>query len=597
MRLARRGWALVLLLLTAGGCSLVNPHVRWPRPEGRTLADGIEYANRAKDAYKAAIGDQATLASLTGLALIPLGAAALGVGVTGGSSTTIAALGLGGASGYAGANWLSSRPRQLVYAAGIVAMGCAVEAVLPLKASPEDARQFEGEVRSLGASIAAVRRQLDLVTELRTRLERIDSSWVQLLEDTARDAALAEAALVRAQAVSVAGRQLVAERARAGDALFAAVDSIGAEVDRALVATLPDLQSLPGIIGSLAQMSGQLAPAAPPAATAGALSGKTDELRPQATSPAQALALQLDTAKQTLKDQVASLERHAQYVASVVSTVRDVRPLAALKQCRVEAVATGIVVEPASPVELTEGQAAIRRLYLSGGKPGYMAELEEAPVAGLAVSQPIAFGPRVVLEATTPPRGEYHVRITDTAGNSQRVLVTVRPAAAPSAPPAPAPASPPAPAPPPPAGLPAPAPGPPPAPAPGGAGTAPSAEEAARVRAALCLAPTEAFAGPAMAGAVAIFQATIGTSATGALTADEIGILAQTAPCREDRRNYFENTLSPEQIHALQTRLGVPATGGLDDPTRTAIGRWARERGLRPSDGSLDPALHRALAG
>src|SRR5574341_1289394 len=77
------------------GCSLVNPHVTWDRPPSgaQTLQDGIEYANRAKDKYKKAIGDQATLTNVMGLGLIPLGAAALGLGVTEGSGAAIAALG------------------------------------------------------------------------------------------------------------------------------------------------------------------------------------------------------------------------------------------------------------------------------------------------------------------------------------------------------------------------------------------------------------------------------------------------------------------------------------------------------------------------
>ena len=126
------------LLLCTGvalsGCSVWNPHVTWTREGGDevTLAQAINYANRAKDAYKVAIGDQAVLTSGLGLGLIPLSAAALGFGIAGGSSDAVTALGLTGAAGYAAGTWLSSKPRQRVYIAGIKAMTCAVDAMIPL---------------------------------------------------------------------------------------------------------------------------------------------------------------------------------------------------------------------------------------------------------------------------------------------------------------------------------------------------------------------------------------------------------------------------------------------------------------------------------
>ncbi|MHA1153965.1 MAG: hypothetical protein ACTSQ7_15120, partial [Alphaproteobacteria bacterium] len=53
---------LICCSLAVSGCSLLNPHVTWPRPqrgEPLTLQSAIEYANDAQDAYKGAVGDQA----------------------------------------------------------------------------------------------------------------------------------------------------------------------------------------------------------------------------------------------------------------------------------------------------------------------------------------------------------------------------------------------------------------------------------------------------------------------------------------------------------------------------------------------------------
>ena len=70
--------------------------------------------------------------SLLGVGLIPLGAAALGLGVTGASATAITVVGLTGAAGYAEGQWLDSTPRQRAYIAGYNAVNCALEAVAPL---------------------------------------------------------------------------------------------------------------------------------------------------------------------------------------------------------------------------------------------------------------------------------------------------------------------------------------------------------------------------------------------------------------------------------------------------------------------------------
>ena len=75
---------LVCSSLAVSGCSLLNPHVTWERPvkgQDVTLQDAIEYANGAKDEYKKAVGEQASLTSGVALALIPLSAAAIGLGI------------------------------------------------------------------------------------------------------------------------------------------------------------------------------------------------------------------------------------------------------------------------------------------------------------------------------------------------------------------------------------------------------------------------------------------------------------------------------------------------------------------------------------
>src|SRR5262249_10201678 len=89
-------------------------------------------AERVKEAYRKALGNEAELQNWLGIGLIPLAAAAMGLGVSGGHTTQILALGLGGAAAFGTATWLSNRPRTAAYVAGYKAVTCAQQAVTPL---------------------------------------------------------------------------------------------------------------------------------------------------------------------------------------------------------------------------------------------------------------------------------------------------------------------------------------------------------------------------------------------------------------------------------------------------------------------------------
>jgi hypothetical protein len=144
-----RGWevnkvvsaCIVAALVELNACSLINPHVRAEfKPdaveESVTLSSALAYTRAQIDSYQAGIDDQAELNSALALGLIPLTAAAMGVGATGGPATTVLALGLSGAAAYGLGSWFASKPEQLLYAAGIKALICARRVVDPI-AIPE----------------------------------------------------------------------------------------------------------------------------------------------------------------------------------------------------------------------------------------------------------------------------------------------------------------------------------------------------------------------------------------------------------------------------------------------------------------------------
>src|SRR5688572_21302791 len=142
-----------MFLTTFSGCSLIDPHVTWDQAKPHeitnkrsVLAEGMIYADHAKDKYKDAISHQSILTNSLALFLIPLGAAALAMGIDGANATAIAALGLTGAATLGVGSFLSSKPRQLVYSAGIKAIICAKDAMLPLDLENADYATFENNI-------------------------------------------------------------------------------------------------------------------------------------------------------------------------------------------------------------------------------------------------------------------------------------------------------------------------------------------------------------------------------------------------------------------------------------------------------------------
>jgi len=572
MRTRRRIDAAIIALgiLTCGtvlsACSLVNPYVTWDRPPSgaQTLQDGIAYANRAQDKYKEAIGDQAKLTNILGLGLIPLSAAALGLGVTDGSGAVIAALGLAGGASYASGTWLSSRPRQLVYVAGIKAMTCAVDAMLPLAFSPDARKAFKDDLSGLNSAIGTFLQQVARVRELLEKVKRDYPDEQDVIADTERDLHTADTLQDTARSAFTSGTQLHREIDRAGLMLMSAVDWIGAEVDRAITATLPDIQGLPGIVGGLAQTSAQFGKLPEVKKGGEQMTGKTttkETLQLQADKPT---VKQLNDEKDALKTQAIALGSPVRAVSAVVNAVSEAKPSATLKQCGVEEVATGLAVVPPAPVEFEKGKDATTRLVITGGKPPYVAELLEEPVEGLTVSQPVKFGSRVVIQITSKAAlGQYTVLITDTASNTKTIGVTIK----------------------------EPVPEKQPATSTQPGAVVPSPEDQQKVQQTLCVPAGEKFDSERTTAAIKNFQETLRFTVTGKLTAEQVTALKAAKACQSGRTNFFENQMTEERIRGIQKKLGTDMTGKLDDKTRAAIQMFATDKWLKPKDGTLTKSL------
>lgn len=432
--------AMAVVMLTS--CSLVNPHVKWKPPEGKvppatklTLDYGIQYAENAKAAYMSALGYQSQLASWLGIGLIPVAAAALGLGMTGQSPAAITALGLTAASGYAVGTWLYSKPNQRAWVAGYNATTCAVDAISPLLYVEKKKDEMRGNKKTLDEALVSVTEKINSV---RLELGKIEpkpsADLVELRKLGEQRVTEAEKLLTDSRDTRRAAEKMLLETETAGETLKQTVDRISGKVSQQIVENAPDIQTLASMIGGLAQSYGQfvtvpegLRPASPDAvkAQAGA-----------AASPAKNVA-SLGNAIADLQTQMLKLQNATISVADIVNLVTASKPIDTLKACgvTVEQIAQPITVEPSGPMELQAGKAATVGRVIRGGSAPYAVALQ-GDGEGLVVRQTEPFGPAFTVQITDKtPAKEYSIYISDKAGQKLFIPLVVK-SGAPAPPPA-----------------------------------------------------------------------------------------------------------------------------------------------------------------
>jgi len=390
---------LICCSLAVSGCSLLNPHVTWPRPqrgEPVTLQSAIEYANDAKDAYKGAVGDQALLTNALGTALIPLGAATIGAGIAGVSAEPLAYLALSGAAIYGVGTWLSSGPRQSVYIAGINGITCVVEAILPLDFGPDELDEGLTAINDQAGLAEGYARE---VTRLISEVKGVVGSETTQTKSATESVSSARSVMEMAQRNYGDGVSLDHLRGRAGQLLVAKVDDIDALVAVQLKNTQPDLQSLPNLIQGLGQTARTLTPLPPGVAQ---LLGADVELGapvPQSLDETRLRILEddLSNALSNMNTAVGTLSAASTKVAAIVNSATRSKPSDTLKKCGVEEVETGFTLQPTGDLTLAQGKTI--PVIARGGKAPYRAYLTPQPAEGVSLLQPIGGGSTVMVHA------------------------------------------------------------------------------------------------------------------------------------------------------------------------------------------------------
>jgi len=413
------------LLLSA--CSgIVNPHLSWDQKPGTTaptfsLSQAVAYADKAKAAYKEALGNQSRLASWLGIGIIPLAAAAGGLGVTGGPPTAIAATGFAGIAAYGIGTWLYSKPYQRAWVAGYNATSCAVDAVLPLRYVESKKSLIESAIVELDTKRDRV---VSAINKLRVEMSAAPTSPASELKDarsavTEADDLLASTAITRANAI-----KMLQEVDTAGPRLKEAVDRISGQVSGLLVETGPDLQALASIVGGLAQGYKSFVAAPEPKPTT------STPPKPATKKPGEEKAPQLSKLEQAMLDlSVATVEliQAHRTVADYVSALSGTTPVETLRACGVSAdqVSIPLSVEPPGTITIDEGSAASVGRVVKGGAAPFAVVLQGA-LADLSVKQTEPFGASFIVQTSDKtPAGKVTVFVTDRSGNKLFVAIEV----------------------------------------------------------------------------------------------------------------------------------------------------------------------------
>lgn len=412
--------ALVLLTLLSG-CSILNPHVspRVARPTPTTVQDGtvvavtlpaaIDYANGVRDAYHCAVGEQSMFRNGLAITAVSMAGAALGLGITGGATEVITALGVGGASAFGLGTLLYSDARQRVYLAGSEAVGCAISAMTPLMIS-------ETKLKTFGTALGVLERRAG---ELQRQIEVVEAAEPSMKDDALKKragAALSQGRAIAGDAAQMVGKgYLLLNRVEsAAVALVTAVDTIRDKVGAQITRTEPDLASITAVIGGLGAATSRFAPTPPPTPAA-------DEKALHAALDAGALSAEGEVQKlERLVAQVAGdMAEVAPLIGSVEAATREAGTLAG---CTVAEVDLAFSVTPnVSSIDIKPGETI--QFATKGGSGAPRVAFVGNKVDGLTADVPLgASSVLLVADAKVKVDSKAILVITDGTGKQQKEI-------------------------------------------------------------------------------------------------------------------------------------------------------------------------------
>ncbi|MGD0074438.1 MAG: hypothetical protein ABSD31_08855 [Candidatus Binataceae bacterium] len=203
----------------------------------------IAYAEYAKDEYLLAKRESASIPAYTGTVLIPLGGAALGLGITGNTGVPITALGLTGATAIGVASLLQNKDREDLYVTAAQGVQCLLTNMQPYTNASDD------KLKELNGWLDSLQRQRQKLGQLTAAVdnEPKPKKCATPTPEQASRAKLLKAAQQASAAASKAdtmGRLFLDTAAGEPSAIVNTVDKINNNLSSALIKTEPDVKSL-----------------------------------------------------------------------------------------------------------------------------------------------------------------------------------------------------------------------------------------------------------------------------------------------------------------------------------------------------------------
>ncbi len=395
------------------------------------LPGAIEYGNTLREDYYDAVGDQSKLKNGLALTLIPISAAAVYLGITGGSTEAITGLAVAGASGLGIGSFMLSDARQTAYLSGSTTLGCAIVRSAPYLIRPQDFYTLQGAVDGLVIDRAKLTTD---VSNLKMLLAQY-AGESQLTPDTKAAAeaviSVADPLLVAAEGASSSGATAVSKIEGAGPALYGVVDDIRDKVSVEILKTEPDITAIAAIANGLSPATkGLINSFAPPAPASTKATGtdkdggsvKTESIMLTPTGDQQVAAATAEVNAALLP-----VQQRVFQIQPFVSRMHDMETqLGALTDCPFKKLDNaGFSIDPATP-DIAMIVGATYTLQATGAIGNITAQvIGNGDPAGLS-SETTGSGSGLRVTITAKKVGSYQVSLADASGKNSKVLnVTV----------------------------------------------------------------------------------------------------------------------------------------------------------------------------
>jgi hypothetical protein len=442
------------LLTLLQGCYLLSPQIRTDcsfkreylmpsdsssakdcsaTPAQPTLESALAYAQATKDEYAKADNQYSSFSTPLALTIIPVSAAALGLGISGVAGAPITGLGMGAATGLATGAWLQNKPREGVYEVGETAVQCVIDQMQGFALNDCSRSQLKSALYGTTDDITKNNIKtcgghpydttlLDDIEALSTILDSLDTSGA-----TPNDKLIVAAgrqAVTAADLAYDAGAKFFSySSSDAGRDTVSGVDTINIAVASAVKDTEPSIESLAtSVSGAIPSSARQLAGLGAAATQSAAQANNTNNSIPKPK------ILQNTPAEDASRRTTALLAR-VDYITAQIGTGGAPATTVCEKMAQTINESKPLTLTPDGDVTLSAGGQDVT-ITLSGGKPAYAASFKGAAVpTGLTVSVTNASTSGILtLSAAkaTISTNPVPLFISDSSGMGKTINVTVK---------------------------------------------------------------------------------------------------------------------------------------------------------------------------